>query len=179
MNAATDEALMEAYVAGDRSAFAELFSRYAPRLRRLMARDLARGTDADDLVQQTFLQLHRARRDFRAGARLRPWLFTIALNLKRQYFRRKGRRPETPLPEPGTGDLVADGGDPEAGVRDAQLRAALDELAAAQRDVIVLHWFEGMTFREIAEVVGATQSAVKVRAHRGYGKLRQALKTQM
>ena len=84
---------MAAYVGGDRSAFAVLFERYAPRLLRLMQRDLGRGEDAHDLVQQTFLQLHRARRDFRAGAKLRPWLFTIALNLKRQHFRRQGRRP--------------------------------------------------------------------------------------
>jgi RNA polymerase sigma-70 factor (ECF subfamily) len=179
MSDRSDEELMAAYVAGDRGAFAELFSRYSPRLGRLMARDLARGTDADDLVQQTFLQLHRARRDFREGARLRPWLFTIALNLKRQYFRRKGRRPETPLPEAGPTELVAPGGDPEGGVRDAQLRAALDGLPAAQRDVIVLHWFEGMTFREIAQVVGASQPAVKVRAHRGYERLRAALKAQV
>lgn len=175
----SDEALMAAYVAGDRGAFTVLFARYAPRLRRLVARDLARGGDADDLVQQAFLQMHRARRDFRPESRLRPWLFTIALNLKRQYFRRRGRRPESALPEDGSAEPVAPRGDPEGAVRDAQVRRALDALPESQREVIMLHWFEGLSFREIAPVVGASQPAVKVRAHRGYEKLREALGTQV
>lgn len=170
---------MAAYVGGDRSAFAALFERHAPRIRRLMQRDLARGEDAHDLVQQTFLQLHRARHDFRAGAKLRPWLFTIALNLKRQHFRRLGRRPETSLEHEGVGEPVETRGGPEASARDAQLRAALSRLPEAQREVIVLHWFEGLTFREIAKMVGASQPAVKVRAHRGYTKLRQSMGGQV
>lgn len=174
--AASDEELMAAHVRGEAAAFGELFRRYAPRLGRLLARDLGRGEDARDLVQQTFLQLHRARHDFRPGARLRPWLFTIALNLKRQHFRRQGRRPEAALHPDGDADEpVAPGGDPEARLHDASLRKALDALPEPQREVIVLHWFEGLSFREIADAVGASQPAVKVRAHRGYNLLRQAL----
>lgn len=173
---ASDEELMAAYVGGDRSAFSELFSRYAPRLQRLMQRDLGGAEDAHDLVQQTFLQLHRARHDFRTDAKLRPWLFTIALNLKRQHFRRKGRRPETSLDaEGGPAEPVAPRGDPEARISDVQLRAALGKLPEGQREVIMLHWFEGFSFREIAEVVGASQPAVKVRAHRGYNRLRETM----
>lgn len=166
---------MAAYVAGDRSAFATLFDRYAPRLLRLMQRDLGRSEDANDLVQQTFLHLHRARRDFRPGAALRPWLFTIALNLKRQHFRRKGRRPETSLDAEESIEPVEPRAGPEGRVRDVQVRAALGHLPEAQREVIVLHWFEGLSFREIADVVGASQPAVKVRAHRGYNKLREVM----
>ncbi len=178
MAAASDEELMAAYVAGQRAAFGELFRRYSPRLQRLMQRDMARAEDAHDLVQQTFLQLHRARNDFRVGAKLRPWLFTIALNLKRQHFRRMGRRPETSLDAEGGGvEPVAPRGNPEARVGDVQLRAALERLPDAQREVIVLHWFEGLSFREIAKAVGASQPAVKVRAHRGYTKLRTAMAT--
>ena len=88
---------MAAYLDGDRAAFDALFSRYAPRLRQMLGRRIARGEDVADVVQQTFLQLHRARKDFRVDAKLRPWLYTIALNLSRQYFRRQGRRPETGL----------------------------------------------------------------------------------
>lgn len=169
---------MAAYVGGDRAAFAELFRRYAPRLQRLLLRDLGRSDAAHDLVQQTFLQLHRARHDFRAGARLRPWLFTIALNLKRQHFRRLGRRPEASLPTDGA-EPVAPRGNPEARAGDAELRAALQQLPEPQREVIVLHWFEGLSFREIAETVGASQPAVKVRAHRGYNRLRESLGGQV
>lgn len=172
---ATDEELMAAYVAGDRAAFGTLFQRYAPRLQRLMQRDLGRTDEANDLVQQTFLQLHRARRDFRPDAKLRPWLFTIALNLKRQHFRRLGRRPVTSLDDDAAVEPVAPGGGPEGRVRDLQLRAALGRLPEGQREVIVLHWFEGLSFREVAELVGASQSAVKVRAHRGYNRLRETM----
>lgn len=171
----SDEALMTAYVAGDRAAFSELFCRYAPRLSRLLSRDLGGRDEVNDLVQQTFLQMHRARNDFRVGARLRPWLFTIALNLKRQHFRRLGRRQESSLDVDGAAEPVASQGDPEADIRDAQLRRAVDQLPASQREVIVLHWFEGLSFREIAEAVGAGLSAVKVRAHRGYTALRQLM----
>lgn len=167
---------MAAYVRGDRAAFTELFARYAPRLQRLMQRDLGGAEVAHDLVQQTFLQLHRARNDFRPGAKLRPWLFTIALNLKRQHFRRRARRPQTSLDAEGPGfEPVAARGNPERSANDAQLRAALLQLPDAQREVIVLHWFEGMTFREVAQVVGASQAAVKVRAHRGYNRLRETM----
>jgi RNA polymerase sigma factor (sigma-70 family) len=173
----SDEQLMQAYTGGDRRAFEELFSRYAPRITRLLRRDVAPTEDADDLVQQTFLQLHRARRDFRPGASVRPWLYTIAFNLKRQYFRRRGRKPETSLEGAPLQD--ARGRDPEAAIYDAQLRAALKTLPEPQREAIVLHWFEGLSYAEVAQIVGAKESAVRVRAHRGYGKLRELLETSV
>ena len=168
---------MAAYVAGQAAAFSVLFARYGPRLLRVMSRGVSRPSDVQDLVQQTFLQLHRARHDFRPGAKLRPWLFTIALNLKRQYFRRAGRRSEASLAQEGVPEPVAITGDPERDLRSARVRKALDGLPEAQREVIALHWFEGLSFREISEAVGASVSAVKVRAHRGYEKLRRALAT--
>lgn len=168
---------MAAYVAGEARAFAVLFERYGPRLLRVMSRGVSRGSDVQDLVQQTFLQLHRARHDFRPGAKLRPWLFTIALNLKRQYFRRAGRRSEASLAQENIPEPVAATGDPERDLAGARVRKALGGLPEAQREVIALHWFEGLSFREIAEAVGASVSAVKVRAHRGYEKLRRALAT--
>lgn len=170
----SDEELMAAYVAGDRSAFAQLFERWSPRLRRSFARAGMRPDESRDLIQQTFLQLHRARNDFRPGSPLRPWIFTIALNLKRQYMRRLGRKPEAPLDDAGP-EPAAPQADPDAGFLGATVRAALAELPEAQREVIVLHWFEGLSFREVAQIVGATQTAVKVRAHRGYAKLRARL----
>lgn len=171
----TDEELMRAYVAGDRMAFRELFERYAPALLRMARRDLRQPEDAHDLVQQTFLQLHRARADFREGARVRPWVFTIAMNLKRQYFRTKGRRPEAPLVLEGADDPKATTGDPETPLIVSSVRRAVEELPAAQREVIELHWFEDLPFAEVAEVLGASQSAVKVRAHRGYQRLKARL----
>ena len=165
---------MSAHVGGDRAAFAQLFERYSSRLRQLFVRAGLRGDDANDLVQQSFLHLHRARADFRPGSALRPWLYTIALNLRRQHLRRLGRKPEHALDEAEVG---AGGRDHEPGdlLHGRHVRAALAALPDSQREVIMLHWFEGLTFREVAEVVGATPTAVKVRAHRGYAKLRSHL----
>jgi RNA polymerase sigma factor (sigma-70 family) len=171
----SDEELMAGYVAGDRGAFDELFRRYAPILLRVLARQLRTPEEANDLVQQTFLQLHRARNDFRPGARLRPWLFTIALNLKREHFRRVKRRPESPLELDGRSDPAVQPSGPERADAEKTVRRALDQIPDDHREVIVLHWFEGLSFAEVSEVVGASVSAVKVRAHRGYVALRRLL----
>ena len=166
----TDEELMDRYLAGDRAAFRELFRRYAPVVLRLVRRNVPTD-EAHDLVQLTFLHLHRGRKDFRRGARLRPWLCTIAINVRRQYFRSlKNRELVAPTPDadtrvvaPPTSDVVG------------KVRAALAELSSDQQEVIVLHWVEGLSFREVADVVGASLSAVKVRAHRGYEVMRVSL----
>jgi RNA polymerase sigma-70 factor, ECF subfamily len=166
---------MAAYVAGESSAFRVIFERYAPSLLRSMLRELYVREEASDLVQQTFLQLHRARADFDPAQKLKPWLFTIAMNLKREYFRRKKRRPERSLdvesaPEPAVPALGAAQVDARR-----TLARVLAELPPDQREVIELHWFDGLEFPEVATVVGASVSAVKVRAHRGYVRLRAAL----
>ena len=171
----TDEELMAAYIAGDSAAFRELFDRHSPILLRVMRHQLRRPEDARDLVQQTFLQLHRSRNDFREGAQLRPWLFTIAMNLKREYFRRAGRRPESPLDLDGRTDpAVAPRGHEQLEASD-ELGFALAELPEEQREVITLHWLAGVPLPDVAQMVGASLSAVKVRAHRGYAAMRRAL----
>lgn len=160
------------YAGGDEGAFRELFARYATFVVRLIKRQVWREADAQDLAQQTFLQLHRARRDFRPGNKLRPWLATIALNLARDHLRRRGRRPETALedaPEPVAPAPVEDDGTAR------RVRDALATLPRDQRQVIELHWFDELPFQEIAAVVGASTGAVRVRAHRGYVTLRKAL----
>lgn len=170
---ATDESLMRRYVtAADRAAFEELFRRYAPRLHRYF-RGRVRGPGlADDLTQTTFLHVHRARRDFRTDGRFRPWVFAIAANLVREHYRYKGRRPEYAAGE----DLPDPGVDPDTTTAtDRLVRRAIEALPEHEREVLILHWYEELTFREIAEVVGASHSAVKVRAHRAYNKLREQL----
>jgi RNA polymerase sigma-70 factor (ECF subfamily) len=172
----SDEALMLRYAGGDEAAFRELFARWAAPLLRLLRRHVGRDPDAQDLAQQTFLQLHRARRDFRAEMKLKPWIITIALNLARDHLRRRGRRPEASLdegtiPEPAVAPAV--GGEAEEAAR--RVRLALAELPREQREVIELHWFEQLSFPEIAGIVGATSGAVRVRAHRGYVALRARL----
>ena len=171
----TDEELMSAYVDGDAKSFRSLFDRYAPVIQRVFERRVRPPNLAGDLVQQTFLQLHRARNDYRVGAPVRPWLMTIAFNLYREHYRKVMRHPEAALDalsghEPAvdaTGQLRAD-------IR-KDLQRALALLPDDQREVIVMHWFDGLSFGEIAELVGATSGAVRVRAHRGYEALRANL----
>ena len=173
--ASSDEDLMLAYAADAAAAFPLLFRRVSPMLLRIAERQLGRAADAQDVVQQTFLQLHRARRDFRAGMKLRPWIVTIALNLSRDLLRRRGRWltsdiDDVPLAAPDTVSAARDAADSAQ-----RVRAALARLPAEQREVIVLHWFEELPFAEIASIVGASAGAVRVRAHRGYVILRKLL----
>jgi len=169
-----DEVLMDRYVRqGDRRAFEDLYRRYSGRLYGLFMRSVHDEAAARDLVQKTFLHFHRARRDYQQGRPLRPWIYTIALNLRREHFRRRARKPETSYDPVAHGELTTQPAATTA--TDRLVRRALAALPDNQREVILLHWYEDMPFAEIAQVVGASVSAVKVRAHRGYERLRAML----
>lgn len=166
---------MVQYAAGDAAAFRALFERHAGRLLNVLTRQVGSREVAQDLVQQTFLNVHRARQDFRPGTGFRPWLYTIAFNLVRDRHRRRQRKPEMAT-DPEDQDRTPGAPGPELDpIRDAAVRRALAALPEGQREVIVLHWFEELDFRAISQVVGASLSAVKVRAHRGYERLRASL----
>lgn len=175
----SDEALMRAYVAGDHEAFRELFARYAPMLMRLTMRHLRSDELAREVVQQTFFQVHAARHDFAPDRKLRPWIFTIAMNLVREHFRKKKRRPETELDEQRAVAERPERGPIEQRQRAELLHAALAKLPESQRVVVELHWFEERPFAEVAEIVGSTEGAVRVRAHRAYRKLEEMLKREL
>lgn len=173
----SDETLMLRYAQrDDRAAFDELFRRYLTPLVRLFERTRVSDVEPVDLVQQTFLQLHHARRDFRADARLRPWLYAIALNVGRAAVRRSSRRREDAADEEVDALEEITGRSSRDAIRLRTIERALSRLTPDQREVIVLHWFEGLEFQEIAHIVDASLSAVKVRAHRGYERLRELLK---
>jgi len=171
----SDEELMARFCQGEAAAFDALFQRYSRPVHGYLTRLTGSAAAADDLVQLTFLSLVRARGRFQPGARLKPWLYAIATNAARDNQRRN-KRPE---------ELTAEGELPTAvaaeapGPRDTGLertvQRALELLPEGQRVPIMLHRFEGMSFAEIAESMGLTESAVKVRAHRGYARLRELL----
>jgi RNA polymerase sigma factor (sigma-70 family) len=171
--ARSDEALFEAHVAGDLRAFRELFSRHAPRIHSVLRQRGLGEADARDVVQQTFLLAHQARRDYSAGLPMRPWLWTIAFNLVRKGYRRhqRARRAVESLTSQAAIGLPT-----QAALDDEHaLRIAIQQLSSIQQEVILLHWYEGLSFREIAAIVHASESAVKVRAHRAYQRLREIL----
>lgn len=172
---ASDEELMRDYVAGDAAAFRTLFERFAPRIERMVRRHVHSDADARDLVQQTFLQAHGARHDFREGALLRPWIITIAMNLLRERWRRAKRRPMVPI-ESVT--LVSEASTSEPLERRRARALTLEAVAKLpdlQREVIELHWFQELPFSEVATIVGAREGAVRVRAHRAYDRLKTML----
>jgi RNA polymerase sigma-70 factor (ECF subfamily) len=174
--AASDEQLMTAYVSGDEVAFRELFARYAPLLARVVRSQVSSDEESRDLVQQTFLQLHRARRDYHRGEPLRPWLFTIAYNLIRDRWRAQGRRHEVPLEQaPPPIETTTPADTLQERRRADLLRAALATLSGDQRVVVEMHWFAGVPLPEVAATLGVSLSAVKVRAHRAYERLRAHL----
>jgi RNA polymerase sigma factor (sigma-70 family) len=172
-----DEALWARHLRGDADAFAAIVDRYGPPVSRLMHRAVRRPQDADELVQDTFLHLNRSAADFDPQRPLRPWVMCIAMNLRREYFRRQGRRPEDELEDADR--WPAEGAVDPHDQRDAAraLERAMGGLSADQREVIELFWFGELSMAEVAAVVGASVSAVKVRAHRGYERMREVLRS--
>ena len=173
---------MTAYVNGDRAAFDGLFQSLGPRVHGFFVRKFGDPAIADDLLQTTFLKIHRARKDYRVGAPIRPWVFTIAARVGLDEFRRRGRRPEDAdemrlkqASRAASVDRAAKTDAAETSEIAVKVREALMKLPDSQRSVIHLHRFEGMTFKEIGAVLGTTEGAVKLRAFRAYAQLRKQL----
>ncbi len=169
---------MEAYVGGDAEAFERLFERLAPSLHAFFLRSAGSAAAADDLLQTTFLKVHRARDRWRRGERLRPWVFAIAARARVDWLRRQGRAAEEPADEealPASGSEADPGAGLLARERGDRVRAAIEELSEPQREVLHLHRFEGLGFAEIGRVLGISEGAVKLRAFRAYARLRALL----
>jgi len=136
---------------------------------------------ADDLLQTTFLKLHRVRATYRPELPVRPWLFTIAASVRRDELRRRYRLP----PHVGEDDWerleaqMHEDRKESAGDSDLAetVRAAIDRLPEAQRAVVYLHRYEGLTFDEIAAVLSTTPGAARTRASRAYDALRKELRS--
>ena len=172
---------MARYAAGDDAAFGEVYDLLAARLFGYLVRQTRDHARAEDIVQQTFLQMHRARGTFIPGAEVLPWAFAIARRLMIDGMRR-GRREvlsendDASSPDDGaiaTGaaadDLV------QAQETATRIRFALTRLPEQQRVAFELVKQEGMSLAEAAQVLGTTVAAVKLRAHRAYEALRGVL----
>jgi RNA polymerase sigma-70 factor (ECF subfamily) len=177
MDARDDDELMAAYAGGDARAFEALFARFAPRLHAFFLRSFHEPQVAADLLQVTFMKVHRAREQYRPDSRVSPWLFAIAARVRLDELRKRLRMPEDADEEAlaRADEQAPRDPPPDPDVRDA-VRAALAARPESQRAVIHLHRYEGMTFAEIARVLGSTPGAIKLRAFRGYETLRERLK---
>lgn len=176
-----DEQLREEmgrYQQGELAAFERMYALLAPRLRQYLTSLTLNATTAEDLLQETFLQIHRARHTYRPPHPVAPWAFAIARNVYRMERRSAGRRGryETQVPE-GVPDLPvpaeADGLANRLAVRRALLQVPEDG-----REPLLLHHVWGLSFGEIGAVLGIRGGAAKVRAHRAMTALRRLLSTR-
>jgi RNA polymerase sigma-70 factor (ECF subfamily) len=171
------DAAMARYAAGDEAAFAEVYDALAPRLYAFLTRQTRDRARAEDLVQQTFLQMHRARGRFIEGAEVTPWAFAIARRLFIDGLRR--RKYEKVGDEAEGMELASDGPTADELVEAQELatkmRAEIARLPETQRVAFELVKQEGLSLAEAAQVLGTTVAAVKLRAHRAYEALRAVL----
>jgi RNA polymerase sigma-70 factor, ECF subfamily len=188
-------AAMDRYADGDDGALRELLEMLGPRLHAFLLRRTRDPAKAEDLVQQTFFQMHCARRHFQRGAEVTPWAFAIARRLFIDGLR-KGERECRPIEEDGetmsAGVEVGSPGTPSLGralpvERDSpdavvgrqrllrRLDVELERLPEAHRVAFDLIQRDGLSVAEAAQVLGITETAVKLRTHRAYEELRKRL----
>jgi RNA polymerase sigma-70 factor, ECF subfamily len=174
-----DERLLVASRGGDREAFRQLIERHREDLLRFLVRFLGSRTAADDVFQDTFLQVHLAADTFDAERRFRPWLYAIAANKARDFHRRSKRRAATSLSTPigpageGGADLIdlmvapAESPDKPTETSEIQQRVkrVVDEMPAHYREILLLAYFQKMSYHQIAECLGIPLGTVKSRLH--------------
>jgi RNA polymerase sigma-70 factor (ECF subfamily) len=172
----TDEQLMLAFVDGDDDALAMLYARYRARLTASLVRRTGSRSDADDLVQQTFLRLFHARSTYRPGELVRPWIFAIAHNIRRDGERSRARRPFADACEIDSLTAANDTVRPlEQAETTRLLRRALATLTPALRTTVEHHWLEEREFGEVAAILGVREGTLRVRAFRAVHSLRELL----
>jgi RNA polymerase sigma-70 factor, ECF subfamily len=170
-------ALMRGYLAGRMEAFDGLYAALASRLRAYLIALCRDAALADDLLQETFMQMHRSRRTYEPGRPVAPWVFAIARHVYLMHRRGSARRVrflERVAAAVRAEDAVQDAARLLAEV-DA-VRRALREVPADQRRALVMHHVEGWSFAEVADRLGIRLNAAKTRAFRGMKKMREQLK---
>jgi len=166
---------MSAYQDGSAEAFDLLYAALENELRGFFAKQCQDRGHIEDLVQETFLQMHRSRRSYLPGRPVRPWAYAIAKKVFLMYVRKiyRRERPEKTrlwdVPEaaaPGTS------GDTE------ELSSALRQLPKDGRSAFLLHHWIGMSFHEIAEMLGVEPGVARLRSSRAAERLRKLLRRE-
>jgi RNA polymerase sigma-70 factor, ECF subfamily len=169
---------MQAYLAGRIEAFDALYAAFAGRIRGYLLSQCRDTTLADDLLQETFMQLHRSRRTYQPGRPVTPWVYAIARHvylMKRRSAGRRARFEESLAADIRPGDEASRDA-LETLVQGDRIRRALTGVPADQREALLMHHVEGWSFVEIAERLGIRVNAAKTRAFRGVKKMRERLK---
>jgi RNA polymerase sigma-70 factor, ECF subfamily len=169
-------------------AFETLVERYQNRLVGILFHLVGNREEAEDLCQEVFLRIYKARKGYRPRAKFSTWLFTIANNLALNHLRSKGRNPSVPIGSPVTNSeavasvaqqLSSREGTPSAQMRQTELadlvRDALSVLNEDQKLAVLLNKFEEMSYAEIGDVMGRSSAAVKSLLARARNQLREQL----
>jgi RNA polymerase sigma-70 factor (ECF subfamily) len=175
----TDEQLLSDYRKGDRSAFTALVARYQRELYHFLVRFLGNRASAEDVFQETFLQVHQSAEQFDLQRRFRPWLFTIAANKARDLIRSQARRPTNPLQasinsnddESGEFiDLMRSAVDlPDAPLEKAELQQLVQSTVQTMpehlREILLLSYFHQFPYKQISDILDIPLGTVKSRLH--------------
>ncbi len=187
----SDEELLLKYCqAGDRRAFEELVHRYERELFGYLRHFLGDAEMAEDAFQATFLQVHLKCQQFEQGRKVRPWLYTVATNQAIDAQRRNRRHRMVSLSrraqgngqddESGSLEDVLGGQEPnplaqvESSDLQGQVRRSVDQLPEPLKEVLLLVYYQGLKYREAAQVLEIPVGTVKSRLHAAIGKLNQA-----
>lgn len=182
MNERTDDSLLLERLtapATREAAFRELVRRYGPLLHRHLLRMLHAAADVDDVLQNTLVKVYRNVAGFRGESKLSTWLYRIATNEALTWLRSRKRRekrftneaPETMANRSLTADDYFDGD-----AAQAQLQKALKTLPPKQRAVFSFRYFDDLPYREIAEITGTSEGALKASYHLAVKKIELQLK---
>ena len=175
----SDENLMIAHLAGDGRAFPLLVERYRTDLHRYLQRFLGSASAADDVFQETFLQIYLSASTFDVTRTLRPWLYTIASNKARDWYRHHKRRATLSLDKPmGHGeneftllDVVSStttdrpGDALSAREESAQVKKVVDALPELHREILLMAYFQRFSYQHIADMLSIPLGTVKSRLH--------------
>jgi RNA polymerase sigma-70 factor (ECF subfamily) len=172
--------LMARYQAGESDAVEELVRRLSPLLWNYFTAPRMSRSDIEDLLQDCWIRIHRARHSYRPAEPLLPWVFAIARYTRLDGYRSRRRREsrETLVATPP--EIAVD--DQRAADRSplpaAQLTGLLERLPDSQREVILLLKVSGMTLQEVARATSSTAGAIKQKAHRAYARLREMIQKE-
>ncbi len=169
---------MDRYADGDDDAFDAVFRGLSGRIHAFLRRMSGRQDVAEDLTQETFLRIHRARSSFARGRGAVPWAYAIARNCYLDHVRSQRRAQpmdDVDLVEPPTGPEASAEEEVAAKQSAATVRRVLLEMNDSRREAFILLRYEGLSVAAAAEVLGTSQGAVKARAFHAYELLRAAL----
>jgi RNA polymerase sigma-70 factor, ECF subfamily len=179
-----DEELITAFQSGNEAAFMVLVGRYKDPLTNFAYRFLGDRDECDDVVQETFIRLHRNRHSYRPVARFSTWLYTITTNLAKTALRRRRRKDLMSFwRQEGDSQAIRDIPDEregpdqaaEASLRQIRIENALAALPAKYREIVVLRDIQELSYEEIVEITGMNMGTVKSRLNRARSKLREML----